>query len=254
MPTTENKAGTAPQSSDAQELAQFARHAQHWWDPKGPFAPLHRLNPTRMDYIRGQAVRHFRSRNPDQPLTGLTCLDIGCGGGLVAEPLAQMGGAVTGIDLVEDSIAAARTHAESQSLSIDYQLESAEHIDAAGKHFDLVTCLEVVEHVAHPADFLATVCNLVRPGGLLVLSTLNRNPASFALGKVAAEYLLGWVPRGTHDWRKFAKPHELAAPVRAAGLSVFDVTGLNLHPIHGWQARGPALINYMMAAKKPADA
>ena len=254
MSTTENRAGTAPQSSDAAELAQFARHAQHWWDPKGPFAPLHRLNPTRMDYIRGQAVRHFRGRNPDQPLDGLTCLDIGCGGGLVAEPLARMGGQVLGIDLVADSIAAGCTHAGNQDLSVEYRLESAEAILAEGKQFDLVTCLEVVEHVARPTEFLATVCGLVRPGGLLVLSTLNRNAASFTLGKVAAEYLLGWVPRGTHDWRKFAKPHELAAPVRQAGLTIADVTGLNLHPIHGWQAHGPALINYMMTAKKSASA
>lgn len=254
MPRSENKAGTAPQSSDATELAQFARHAQHWWDPKGPFAPLHRLNPTRMDYIRGQAVRHFRARNPDQPLEGLTCLDIGCGGGLVAEPLARMGGSVLGIDLVADSIAAARSHAEGQGLSVEYRLESAEAIQAEAKQFDLVTCLEVVEHVVRPAEFLATVCSLVRPGGLLVLSTLNRNAASFALGKVAAEYILGWVPRGTHHWRKFAKPHELAAPVREAGLTVSDVTGLNLHPLHGWRAQGPALINYMMTAKKPANA
>ena len=254
MPTTDNKAGTAPQSSDAAELALFARHAQHWWDPKGPFAPLHRLNPTRMEYIRGQVSRHFRPRDLDQPLSALTCLDIGCGGGLVAEPLARMSGVVTGIDLVEDSIAAARTHADSQGLSIEYQLESAEAIQADAKQFDVVTCLEVIEHVTNPSEFLATVCDLVRPGGLLVLSTLNRNPASLALGKVAAEYILNWVPRGTHDWRKFAKPHELAAPVRNAGLIVDDVTGLNLHPIHGWQAQGPALINYMMTAKKPTDA
>lgn len=252
MAMTDNKADTAPQSGNPAELAQFARHAARWWDPAGPFAPLHRLNPVRMDYIRGQAVRHFRPRTPEQPLAGLACLDIGCGGGLVAEPLARMGGQVLGIDLVEDGIAAARAHAEGQDLPVEYRLESAEALAAEGRLFDLVTCLEVVEHVAHPAAFLATVCSLVRPGGLLVLSTLNRNAASFALGKVAAEYILGWVPRGTHDWRKFAKPHELAAPVRHNGLSVTDVTGLNLHPLHGWQARGPALINYMMTARKPA--
>jgi 2-polyprenyl-6-hydroxyphenyl methylase/3-demethylubiquinone-9 3-methyltransferase len=253
MRNKDNKADTAPQSSNAAELAQFARHAERWWDPSGPFAPLHKLNPVRIDYIRSQATRHFRPRNPDQPLAGLTCLDIGCGGGLVAEPLARMGGQVRGIDLVDDSITAARTHAAEHDLAIDYHVESAEALAAAGRTFDLVTCLEVVEHVDHPADFLATVCSLVRPGGLLVLSTLNRNAASLALGKIAAEYILRWVPQGTHDWRKFAKPHELAAPVRQNGLTVTDVTGMNLHPLHGWQLRGPAMINYLMTAKKPSD-
>lgn len=251
MCSKDNKADTAPQSSNAAELAQFARHAERWWDPAGPFAPLHKLNPVRIDYIRGQATRHFRPRNPDQPLAGLACLDIGCGGGLVTEPLARMGGKVAGIDLVKDSIAAARAHAAEQNLTIDYHWESAEALAADGRNFDLVTCLEVVEHVDHPADFLSTVCSLVRPGGLLVLSTLNRNAASFAFGKVAAEYILRWVPRGTHDWRKFARPHELAAPVRQNGLAVTDVTGMNLHPLHGWQLRGPAIINYLMTAQKP---
>ncbi len=254
MRNKDNKADTAPQSSNTAELAQFARHAERWWDPSGPFAPLHKLNPVRVDYIRGQATRHFRPRNPDQPLAGLACLDIGCGGGLVTEPLARMGGQVRGIDLVEDSIAAARTHATEYNLAIDYHLESAEALADDGRAFDLVTCLEVVEHVDYPTDFLATVCSLVRPGGLLVLSTLNRNAASLALGKIAAEYVLRWVPQGTHDWRKFAKPHELAAPLRQNGLTVMDVIGMNLHPFHGWQARGPALINYMMTARKLADA
>ena len=249
----DNKADTAPQSSNAAELAQFARHAERWWDPAGPFAPLHKLNPVRIGYIRSQAARHFRPRNPDQPLAGLGCLDIGCGGGLVTEPLARMGGEVLGIDLVDDSIAAARAHAAAQGLSVSYRVESAETLAADGRLFDLVTCLEVVEHVDRPADFLATVCSLVRPGGLLVLSTLNRNAASLALGKIAAEYLLRWVPRGTHDWRKFAKPHELAAPVRQSGLAVADVTGMNLHPLHGWQLRGPAVINYLMTARKPSE-
>ncbi len=258
MRTTNIKADTAPQSGNAAELTQFARHARRWWDPDGPFAPLHRLNPARVGYIRDQAVRHFRpdgsqQRNSDQPLFNLACLDIGCGGGLATEPLARMGGHVLGIDLVADGIAAARTHAEGQDLTLEYRLESAENLATAGRAFDLVICLEVVEHVDSPAGFLATVCRLVRPGGLLVLSTLNRNAASLAFGKVAAEYVLRWVPRGTHDWRKFAKPSELAAPLRQNGLSVTDVTGLNLHPLHGWQARGPAVINYMLTAKRPAE-
>lgn len=253
MAATDNKADTAPQSSNPAELAQFAKHAERWWDPAGPFAPLHKLNPVRVEYIRERTARHFRARNPESALSGLTCLDIGCGGGLVTEPLARLGGTMLGIDLVEDSISAARTHAEGQGLDVEYRMESAEALADEGRLFDLVTCLEVIEHVEEPVAFLETVCALVRPGGLLILSTMNRNPASLALGKFAAEYVLRWVPRGTHDWRKFVKPHELAAAVRRNGLAVSDVTGLNLHPLQGWNARGPAVINYMMTARKPAD-
>jgi 2-polyprenyl-6-hydroxyphenyl methylase/3-demethylubiquinone-9 3-methyltransferase len=254
MRTTGKVSDAATRSSDPAELAQFARYAGRWWDADGPFAPLHRLNPARIGHIRSQVGQHFRPRDKERPLVGRTCLDIGCGGGLVAEPLARLGGDVLGIDLVEDGIAAARSHAAGQGLALAYRLTGAETLADEGRLFDLVTCLEVVEHVQRPAEFLATVAGLVRPGGLLVLSTLNRNAASFALGKVAAEYVLGWVPRGTHDWRKFLRPHELAAPIRRAGLRVTDVTGLNLHPLHGWQAAGPALVNYMLTARKPADA
>ncbi|MGY9054116.1 MAG: bifunctional 2-polyprenyl-6-hydroxyphenol methylase/3-demethylubiquinol 3-O-methyltransferase UbiG [Alphaproteobacteria bacterium] len=235
-------------------MAHFGSLADRWWDPKGPFAPLHKLNPTRIGYIEGQAIRHFRLSSNGEGLAPLRTLDIGCGGGLVAEPLARLGAEGTGIDLVSDSIQAAIAHADGQGLPLTYRLASAETLAEEGAQFDLVTCLEVVEHVADPADFLATVASLVRPGGLLIMSTLNRNIASLALGKIAAEYLLGWVPRGTHDWRKFLKPSELAAPLRHAGLRVGDVTGLNLHPLNGWQAEGPALINYMLTAAKPTDA
>jgi 2-polyprenyl-6-hydroxyphenyl methylase / 3-demethylubiquinone-9 3-methyltransferase len=246
-----NPADFVSQSADPSELAQFAQHAGAWWDTSGPFAPLHRINPARLGYIRTQTMRHLRLRGGPKPLAGLQALDIGCGGGLVAEPLARMGAETLGIDLVADSIIAAKQHAKDQGLPLTYRVASAEELAEAGRLFDLVTCLEVVEHVTDPGSFLATVANLVRPGGVLVLSTLNRNLASLALGKIAAEYLLRWVPPGTHDWRKFLRPSELAAPVRAAGLQVVDVTGLNLHPLYGWQARGHANVNYLMYATKP---
>lgn len=252
MVTRPNPADFVSQSADPGELAQFGRHARTWWDKDGPFAPLHRINPARLGYIRSQTIQRLRLRGGPKPLTGLTALDIGCGGGLVAEPLARMGAETLGIDLVADSIVAAKQHAKGQDLPLSYRVASAEELAEAGRQFDLVTCLEVVEHVTDPAEFLATVAALVRPGGVLVLSTLNRNLASLALGKIAAEYLLRWVPPGTHDWRKFLRPSELAAPVRAAGLQVVDVTGLNLHPLYGWQARGTATVNYLMTAVKPA--
>lgn len=253
MVNPDEPADFVSQSADPAELAQFAQHARHWWDREGPFAPLHRINPARMDYIRNQAIQRLRLRGGLQPLAGLKALDIGCGGGLVAEPLARLGAETMGIDLVADSIIAAKYHAQGQDLPLTYRVASAEELAAAGEVFDLVTCLEVVEHVATPSAFLATVASLVRPGGVLVLSTLNRNLASLALGKIAAEYVLRWVPAGTHDWRKFLRPSELAAPVRASGMQVVDVTGLNLHPLYGWQARGPALVNYLMTAVKPGD-
>jgi 2-polyprenyl-6-hydroxyphenyl methylase/3-demethylubiquinone-9 3-methyltransferase len=253
MSKPDNPADFVSQSADAAELAQFAQHAKHWWDREGPFAPLHRINPARLGYIRSQTVRHLHLRGGPKPLSGLRALDIGCGGGLVTEPIARMGAEALGIDLVADSIIAAKHHAKGQGLSLTYRVASAEEIAATGEAFDLVTCLEVVEHVASPEAFLHTVASLVRPGGVLVLSTLNRNLASLALGKLAAEYVLRWVPPGTHDWRKFLRPSELAGPVRASGLHVVDVTGLNLHPLSGWQARGPALVNYLMCAVKPGE-
>jgi len=251
MGTRPNPADFVSQSAVPGELAQFNRHARAWWDTDGPFAPLHRINPARLGYIRSQATQRLRLRGGAKPLSGVAALDIGCGGGLVAEPLARMGAETLGIDLVADSIVAARQHAKGQDLPVTYRIASAEELVDDGRSFDLVTCLEVVEHVRTPDAFLATVAQLVRPGGVLILSTLNRTLASLALGKIAAEYILRWVPPGTHDWRKFLRPSELAAPIRAAGLQVVDVTGLNLHPLCGWQARGPAAVNYLMTAVKP---
>jgi 2-polyprenyl-6-hydroxyphenyl methylase/3-demethylubiquinone-9 3-methyltransferase len=246
---------TAPASSiDAREVAQFAALAETWWDPTGPMRPLHALNPVRVGYIRDQALARFGGEtNSLRPLLGKQVLDIGCGGGLVAEPLARLGGQVTAIDAAAESIAVACTHAEEAGLKIDYRVTTAEALLAEGKHYDIVTALEVVEHVADPAAFLATCAALVAPGGLLILSTLNRTPQAFGLAIVGAEYLLRLLPRGTHSWRKFRKPSELAGPLRASGLAVTDVSGLAFSPLTGEWARSPSLaVNYILCAARPA--
>ena len=246
---------TAPASSiDAREVAQFAALAETWWDPTGPMRPLHALNPVRVGYIRDQSLARFGGEtNSLRPLLGKQVLDIGCGGGLVAEPLARLGGQVTAIDAAAESIAVARTHAEEAGLKIDYRVTTAEALLADGKQFDIVTALEVVEHVADPAAFLTTCAALVAPGGLLILSTLNRTPQAFGLAIVGAEYLLRLLPRGTHSWRKFRKPSELAGPLRASGLAVTDVSGLAFSPLTGEWSRSPSLaVNYILCAARPA--
>jgi 2-polyprenyl-6-hydroxyphenyl methylase/3-demethylubiquinone-9 3-methyltransferase len=238
---------------DAAEVERFARIADEWWDADGKFAPLHRLNPTRIGFVRDHAAARF-GRDPRMPvpLSGLRLLDIGCGGGLISEPMRRLGADVTGIDAADRNIAVARLHASRMGLSIDYRTDTAEGLRAAGAHFDVVLALEVVEHVADPALFLRCCADLVSPGGMLVLSTLNRTAKAFALGIVGAEYVLRWVPRGTHDWRKFLKPSQLARPLRDAGLSIEAMAGLVYSPVTGrWRIHpGDLDVNYMMVASK----
>jgi 2-polyprenyl-6-hydroxyphenyl methylase/3-demethylubiquinone-9 3-methyltransferase len=223
---------TATFSIDAAEIDKFSRMAPDWWNPAGPFAPLHRLNPVRLSFIRDSAVAHFgRDAAAIDPLVGLSALDVGCGGGLVAEPLARLGAAVTAIDADAQAILAAGAHADERGLDVDYRVGAAEDLVAAGARFDLVLALEIVEHVADRGAFLAMIASLVAPGGLLMLSTLNRTLASLALGIGAAEYLLRWVEPGTHDWRKFVKPSELAAGLRSAGFDMTGLTGLVFDPL-----------------------
>ncbi len=220
-------------SVNPKEIEHFAKDSGHWWDEEGPFRPLHMLNPLRLRYIRDRVTAHFNIKDKGpQPLRSLKIVDIGCGGGLVCEPLARLGADVTGLDADQQAIAIARDHAAGAGLDIDYQLSSAELLAARKKGaFDVVLALEIIEHVADVPLFVKNCAALCKPGGLLIFSTLNRTPRSFLLGIVAAEYVLRWVPRGTHDWRKFLRPSELAAALRTAGAETVDIKGLTFNPI-----------------------
>ena len=216
---------------DPQEIERFAAHAEAWWDPEGSFRPLHRLNPVRLDYIRQHLTAHFgRSVSSLRPFDGLTLLDIGCGGGLVAEPMSRLGFAVTAVDADDHAIAVARAHAEATGLSIDYRIASAESMAGAGQRFDAVLALEIIEHVADPAVFLGCVGALVRQGGAFIGATLNRTARSFAAAIIGAEYLLGLIPRGTHEYERLIRPAELARWARAAGLTLNTMAGIELNP------------------------
>lgn len=242
---------SAPQSSiDAAEVAKFEAMAAEWWDPKGKFKPLHMLNPVRLDYIAGQIAAEFaRDRRSLRPFEGLRLLDIGCGGGLVSEPMARLGAGVTGADAAEGNIRIARLHAEQSGLKIDYRATTAEALLDAGERFDVVLALEIVEHVADPQAFVTTCARLLRPGGLLVASTLNRTPQSFAAAIVGAEWVMRWLPRGTHDWRRFIRPDDLAGMFAAAGVRVVDRAGMVFNPVtFGWSLSPRDLsVNYLMA-------
>ncbi len=244
-------ASTSSPTLDPNEVDRFARMAADWWDPKGQFRPLHELGPARMLYLRDEIMRHFQRTSLDQPLAGLSVMDIGCGGGLVAEPLARMGATVTGIDPGTDTIAAARAHAEPQGLNIDYQVARIEEIAEKGEMFDVVTCLEVVEHIPDVSAFLAAAARCVRPGGLLIASTLNRTIKSYALAIVAAEYILRWLPPGTHDWNRFVRPEEMTIYFARAGLEPPRFTGLVLDPFRDrWLLSTDTDVNYFAAAAR----
>jgi 2-polyprenyl-6-hydroxyphenyl methylase/3-demethylubiquinone-9 3-methyltransferase len=240
-------------SVDPDEVAKFAALAGQWWDPAGKFAPLHRLNPARLTFIRDRIAAHT-GRDPlaERPLAGLRVLDIGCGGGLLCEPLARLGAQVTGIDAAEQNVAVAAEHAAEAGLDIDYRHGTAEDLAEAGAGFELVLNMEVVEHVADVAAFLQASAALVAPGGAMALATLNRTPKSFALAIVGAEYVLRWLPRGTHDWRRFLRPSELVASLRAAGLETRELTGVAYNPLTGaWRLAPHDLeVNYMVFAVK----
>lgn len=248
------KSGPAPldPSVDAAEVAGFEALAGRWWDPDGPFRPLHRFNPVRVGFIRERACAHFdRAAAEPQPLAGLSLLDIGTGGGLVAEPMARLGAAVTGIDPAEKNIAAAAAHAEAVGLGIAYRATTAESLAAGGGQFDIVLALETVEHVAELDTFLDAATRLVAPGGLFVAATLNRTAKAYALAIVGAEYVLGWLPRGTHDWNKFITPAELTAAIEAKGLNIGELTGVTFNPLTAsWRLSRDTAVNYMVTARK----
>jgi 2-polyprenyl-6-hydroxyphenyl methylase/3-demethylubiquinone-9 3-methyltransferase len=237
---------------DPDEVDQFSRISDAWWDAEGDFRPLHRLNPARIAFIRDHLIGHFGRKADLTPFDGLDLLDIGCGGGLITEPMARLGATVTGVDASPQNIDVATAHAAQSGLAIDYRCDTAEALAAEGRQFDVVLALEIIEHVADRALFVASCAALVKPGGVLILSTLNRTIKSLALGIVAAEYILRWVPRGTHDWRKFVRPHELAADLRANGLVLRDLAGLDFDPkTAGWRLAPRPSVNYLMFATKP---
>ena len=238
---------------DAAEVARFAALAETWWDPRGPMRPLHALNPVRIAYLRDAiAARFARDATMPRPLSGLTVLDIGCGGGLLCEPLSRLGARVVGIDAGAEAIAVARAHAAESDLEIDYRETTAEALAAGEARFDAVLAMEIVEHVADLDAFVAAAAALVAPGGILVMATLNRTAQALALAVVGAEYLLGWLPRGTHDWRRFVRPAELARRLRRAGLTVGDAVGVRYRPLTAdWGLGRDLSANYMMTATRP---
>ena len=245
-------AGPARTTVDSDEIARFAAMAAEWWDPDGKFRPLHRFNPVRLGYLRDRLVAHFGGDVRSlRPLAGLSILDVGCGGGLIAEPLARMGADVVGIDASDRNVRIAAAHAEDGGLAIDYRHAAVEDLAAGGERFDAVLALEVVEHVADLGLFLAGCAAVCRPGGALVLATLNRTPKSWLFAIVGAEYVLRWLPRGTHDWRRFVRPSELAAGLGAAGARIADIAGVAYDPLRDdWRLGRDVAVNYMAFAVK----
>jgi len=234
------------------DVDRFNRLGDLWWDAKGKMGILHEINPIRVDYVRDLAVRYLhRDRYAALPLEGLSLADIGCGGGILAESLAELGAAVTGIDPAPTNIEVAARHAKKSGLDIDYRNVTAEALAESGATFDIVTALEVIEHVEGQKAFVATLVRLVKPGGLLFLATIDRTLKSYALAIVGAEYVLRWVPRGTHDHDKFVRPDELAGWLRHAGMREIDRAGMSFQPLtRSWRKSQTTDVNYLMAAKK----
>ncbi len=244
--------GHAAATVDATEVDRFSRLAGEWWDVRGRMAVLHKFNPVRLAYVRDTACRQF-GRDAGRPpcLDGLRVLDIGCGGGLLCEPLARLGASVVGADPSADNINAARLHAGRSHLAIDYRVTTAEALAAAGERFDIVLAMEVVEHVADVGLFVQSCAGMVRPGGLMIAATINRTLKSFALAIVGAEYVLRWLPRGTHRWDRFLTPAELESAMTAAGLVLKDETGVIYSPLTDqWRLSADMDVNYMLAAAK----
>jgi 2-polyprenyl-6-hydroxyphenyl methylase/3-demethylubiquinone-9 3-methyltransferase len=248
--TIEPVTGAAGGTVDPAEVARFSALANEWWNPRGKLAPLHRLNPVRLQFIKEACCRRFaRDPKDSRALSGLSILDVGCGGGILSEPLARMGARVTGLDPAEENVAVARLHAERGGLAIDYRATTAEDLAAAGARFDVVLAMEVVEHVADVPAFIAACAEMVKPGGLFVSATINRTPKAFLLAIVGAEYLLRWLPRGTHSYDKLVRPDELSAAVSDAGLLVQETVGVVYDPLADrWFRSKDTDVNYMLLA------
>lgn len=239
---------------DPAEIAKFEAMAAEWWDPNGKFRPLHMMNPVRLDYITRQIAAEFgRDLTAERPFEGLRLLDIGCGGGLLSEPMARLGADVVGADAAERNIPVAQVHAEQSGLTIDYRHTSAEALAAEGEQFDVVLNMEVVEHVADPQAYVTACHDLLKSGGLMLCSTINRNPKSFAMAIVGAEYIMRWLPKGTHEWSKFITPDELFKMIEIAGLRPVDRKGYVFNPISwGWSISDRDLsVNYVTASIRP---
>lgn len=245
-------AAQTPTTVDTQEVAKFEAIAAEWWDPDGKFKPLHLMNPCRLDYILNQISGQFGTRGGRNALAGISVVDVGSGGGLISEPMARLGANVTGLDAAAGNIVIADAHAATMGLTVDYRVETAEAVAENGDQFDVVIALEIVEHVADVPIFIEALSALVRPGGLLLMSTLNRTAKSWAGAIVGAERLLRWLPVGTHDWNKFLTPEELEAAISTTGLEVVDAKGMVLNPISGdWTLSDADLsMNYILTAEK----
>jgi len=237
------------------EIDKFSKLADEWWDPEGKFKPLHMLNPCRLDYITSQIAAEFgRDLSAERPFEGLRLLDIGCGGGLLSEPMARLGATVVGADAAAGNLPVARLHAEKSGLVIDYRHTTAESLAKAGEQFDVVLNMEVVEHVSDPQGYMTACQMLLKPGGLMIASTINRNPKSYMMAIVGAEVIMRWLPKGTHEWKKFITPDELYALIEKAGLSPVDRKGFVFNPVlWTWSLSARDLsVNYVTASTKPS--